>query len=218
MSTLSEREARPGGRRALQKEATRAAILAAARAVIREEGLRGATTRKIAARAGVAAGTVFVHFADVDALGEALLHDQIEAALRRGFATLRSGALVDDLVHVARALYASYAAEPELSREFLKAGLFRADPEGPLARQLRRFEGWMVVRIGRAIADGEVAAIEPRLGFLGFFSLYFAVLVGGLRGELSVEGQAATLAALLRRFFDGVGAGPAEPGPARGGG
>ena len=154
----------------------------------------------------------------MDPQNEALLHDHVEAALERGFSTLRSGALCDDLVHVARALYQSYAAEPELSREFLKAGLFRADPQGPLALQLRRFEGWMAVRIGRAIADGEVPAIEPRLAFLGFFSLYFVVLVGGLRGELSVEGQAATLAALLRRFFHGAGAGPAAGGPTRGGG
>ncbi len=57
-------------------DATEERLLAAAREVFDEEGFRGATTRKIAARAGVNEVTLFRHFATKEEL--------IGAALERG--------------------------------------------------------------------------------------------------------------------------------------
>jgi AcrR family transcriptional regulator len=104
--------ASPAGR-AQQKAATREALLAAARRVIATAGFDRATTRAVAAEAGVAVGTVFAHFPDVGALAEALLDEHIGAALARAERTRpRKGDVVTRLVHVARALYDSYDVDP----------------------------------------------------------------------------------------------------------
>ncbi|GIW14032.1 MAG: hypothetical protein KatS3mg062_1471 [Tepidiforma sp.] len=57
-------------------DATTERLLAAAREIFEEEGFRGATTRKIAARAGVNEVTLFRHFANKEEL--------IGAAIERG--------------------------------------------------------------------------------------------------------------------------------------
>jgi AcrR family transcriptional regulator len=62
---------RPGGLRARQREDTRDAILAAAAEVFVELGL-AAPMERIAKAAGVAVGTLYNHFADRDALMNAL--------------------------------------------------------------------------------------------------------------------------------------------------
>ncbi len=64
-------------------DSTEARILAAARAVFEEEGFRGATTRKIAERAGVNEVTLFRHFASKEALIGAALAEGHRIALER---------------------------------------------------------------------------------------------------------------------------------------
>lgn len=64
-------------------DSTERRILAAARAVFEEEGFRGATTRKIAERAGVNEVTLFRHFASKEALIGAALAEGHRAALER---------------------------------------------------------------------------------------------------------------------------------------
>ena len=61
-----------------RKSATRQALLRAAQDVLKAHGLTGTTTRAIAKQAGVASGTLFVHFADVNALVEALLDEHAQ--------------------------------------------------------------------------------------------------------------------------------------------
>jgi AcrR family transcriptional regulator len=114
--------------RAAQKASTREAILAAARKTLSREGLAGTTTRRVAEEAGVAVGTVFLHFPDTSALVEALLDAHLEKALAQAYRTLPTeGALIEQLVHVAKRLYDSYAIEPELSRAFIAGSLFPVD-------------------------------------------------------------------------------------------
>lgn len=56
-------------------------LLEAAHAVFAEEGFRGATTRKIAARAGVNEVTLFRHFASKEELLGAAVDRQVEASI-----------------------------------------------------------------------------------------------------------------------------------------
>lgn len=184
--------------RAQQKAATRASLLAAARRVIAKDGFDRATTRAVAAEAGVAVGTVFAHFPDVGALAEALLDEHIGDALARAERTRpRKGDVVTRLVHVARALYDSYDVDPSLSRAYLAASLFRVDPAGPAAARLAGFERWVVDEL---TAHGP-RGLDPRLAFTTFFALYFALLVAGLRGQLDRRRQLAALEAGLRQAF-----------------
>lgn len=202
---MSSRPPAPGGRvsaRQRQKEKTRDALLAAARAVVERRGFAKTTTREVAQEAGVAVGTVFLHFPDVGALAEALLDEHIGVALAKALRTLpKRGDVVRRLVHVSKKLFESYDLEPELSKQYLAASLFRGDPDGPAAARIAQFERWVTAQITEAVAEGAMPPIEPRLAFSVFFSLYFSALVVGLRGQLGRKDQLALLDASLRRFF-----------------
>lgn len=72
----SEGGAKGSSLRERLREATSAAILDAAEEVFAEKGLHAAHMNDIAARAGVAVGTLYNHFKDRDALLKALLNDR----------------------------------------------------------------------------------------------------------------------------------------------
>ncbi len=191
------------GTRQQQKQKTREALLAAARKVIAQRGLAKTTTREVAQEARVAAGTFFVHFADVDALVEALLDAHIAAALARALDTLpRRGNLVRRLLHVCTALIESYDAEPDLAREYLAASLFRSRPGGPTEARLLEFQAWVTGQIAEA-----APAVDAQVTFAMFFWTYFGCLVAGLRGQLRRKEQLGLLEAALKRIFTAPAAG-----------
>lgn len=84
------RDAAPSLRERVRAETTRA-VLGAAETVFAAQGLRAARMEDIAARAGVAVGTVYNHFEDREALLQALLAtrrtelvEKLDAALEAG--------------------------------------------------------------------------------------------------------------------------------------
>jgi AcrR family transcriptional regulator len=191
---------RPVGVRQQQKQRTREDLLAAARRLLAERGLAGTTSRAVAQEAGVAAGTFFVHFPDVEALMEALLDEHLGEALASAHGTMPArGDLVDKLVHVSRCLYESYDRDPALSRAVIAGSLFQARRGGPADARLAELAAWAIPEIQASLGPG--SPLDPALAFNVFFSLYFGTLVAGLRGDLSREAQVASLDAALRRFF-----------------
>ncbi|MCH0540836.1 TetR/AcrR family transcriptional regulator [Streptomyces sp. MUM 203J] len=196
----------PGGVRQERKRQTRRALLAAAREVLGRRGLSGLTTREVAAEAGVAAGTFFVHFPDVNSLVETLLDEHIEHAMADACGTLPPSAdVVGRLVHVAGRMYDSYDREPELSRQYLAASLFPAGPGGVSAQRVAEFREWVAAELARAEKAGEIPPVDVELAFTAYFSLYFALLVRGLRGEIGRDGQVRMLDETLRRILGAGG-------------
>jgi AcrR family transcriptional regulator len=188
--------------RAEQKLATRATVLEAARTVLAREGLAGTTTRKVAEEAGVAVGTVFVHFPDVAHLVEALLDEHLAKAVAKATRAAK-GDLVTALTQVAKGLFDSYDREPELAKAFLTASLFGGQPGGLQDTRLAAFEQWVGARLAAAIAAGEVPPVDLEVAFAAYFSLYFGALVAGLRGLMTRRQQQHFLERALRRFFSG---------------
>jgi AcrR family transcriptional regulator len=185
-----------------QKQRTRKQLLEAAKKVIQSRGFAQMTTRSIADQAGVAVGTVFVHFPDMSALAEELLDERIGATLERAFRTLpMRGDFIQRLLHVFTKLLESYGRNADLSREYLSASLFRSHPDGPSAQRLALFRAWVMSEISSGVAARQTAKIDPALAFSATFSIYFGVLVGGLRGDLDRKAQANVLEASLRQFF-----------------
>ncbi len=77
-------------RRARERAARRASILDATRALVRERGFVGTTTRAIAARCEVSEATVFFHFGSKDEVLTSLLFEGIEF-MRQGLLEARDG-------------------------------------------------------------------------------------------------------------------------------
>ena len=186
--------------RAEEKARTRQAILAAARELLTSRGADELTSRAIAEAAGVAVGTVFLHFPTTTRLFEALLDVHLEAALARGFATMKAKGLVPRLCHLARCLFESYDADQALSRLYLTRTLFPDDARQGDPR-LDELMSWVGGEVARSVERGHIDSVEPALAGLLFFSLYFTLLVGGLRGALSREQQLSQLEAGLERVF-----------------
>lgn len=188
-----------------RKERTRAELVSAARVVAKEKGFPAVTARDVATEAGVAVGTVFVHFPTMALLAETLLDETIGVALQDAERTLPEIGLIDQLVHLSTTLYEAYRAETELSREVISASLFEAAPDGPSVRRLAQFRSWVGERVEGAVAAGEIAPVPGAEAFAGFFALYFGVLAAGLRGELEPDAQPVLLRSLLTRLLQPVG-------------
>lgn len=187
--------------RELQKQATRERLLAAAQVVLRRDGLARATTRAVAAEAGVAHGTLFLHFRDLPTLVDAVLDRTVGPAVEAAVATAPKGALLPALLHVCGALYAAYDRDPELARAAIAGSLFHVEPSGVGDQRLAEFSVWVVGQVMAAVERGELEPIDPLLAFSSFFSLYFGVLVAGLRGQLAPADRLPLLEAALRRLF-----------------
>jgi len=188
-------------KRSEQKERTRQAVLAAARERIAAQGFGATTAQDVAGAAGVAVGTVFLHFPTMGRLAETLLDETIGEALARVGGPPVGEDLVGQLVQVAAVLYDAYRADPELSRQVLSGSLFEAAPDGPSSRRMTEFAGWVGARVEAAVAAKLIEPVAPSEAFAAFFALYFGALILGLRGELDPAGQLDLLERLLRRVF-----------------
>ena len=182
MNTFTQK---PGPRLA-RKQQTRAALLEAARGLFVERGFERTTIREVAERAGVAVGTVFVHFPDKSALLVATLDEQLEATLTRAWATLPRGPARAQLGHVVGALYRMYAKAPVLARVLIKESLFVEGP-GKAASVAR------IVEFTQALA---VVLARP------------GVLAPGLDVE---DATGAVLAAYLGCLIEGLSADKLDP-------
>jgi AcrR family transcriptional regulator len=79
------------------KVATRCRILEAARARFSEAGFEAATTREIAAAAGIATGTLFNYFPSKEAIAMALVAEALGEARRQSEGRPRGESLEEDL-------------------------------------------------------------------------------------------------------------------------
>ncbi len=172
----------------MQKEETRARILEVARSHFERDGFEGANVRSIAADAGVAAGTVLLHFADKRDLLHAALFDDLAALISE--TTSREvgvGPLETQLRDIVRPFFAYYAKRPILSKELLREALLAESPwRERFTAQVARVHLHVVELVSAAKARGEVApdADGPVLG-AAFFAFYYFALIGWVQGGLS---------------------------------
>ena len=177
--------------RARGKRRTLAAVRDAAWALFCERGYEGATAREIAARAGIAAGTIFVHAKDKEELLVLVFQDRAELAFDRGIAVLSEEATVIERVTGSFAgLCEEYALRPALARRYLCATLTVGGAHG--AAQ---------ARLEAKVLDHLVALIEDPRG------------AGALRADLDAASYARNLFALYRFTVLAWLAGPSSTTP-----
>jgi len=201
--------ARISTRRTQAADETRRLILAAAKELYLEKGYRQAPSRELARRAGVAEGTVFAHFPDKASLLAAALHEDLEQTIGRAVASLppRDAPCRDRLLHLAGALYAYYAENPELSRALVKESLFLGGDWGERVRDaVLGFVSLVSGIVEEARAQGEYAPdVDAVVAGRAFFAAYYLELVGGLSGPGFDPAQVRTdLEAQIRLWERGL--------------
>ena len=170
-ATATERPARRGPRKApraakAEPQARRQAILEAALHVFAEHGFEAARLDDVAARAGVAKGTLYLYFKSKEALFEALIRDAVSPIMEQ----MRHLAALPD-VPAAKALGTFFALfEREVLGTKRKLLLRLVISEGPRFPAIAQFYHREVVARGlalmrglaeRAVREGEFATDAP---------------------------------------------------------
>jgi AcrR family transcriptional regulator len=153
-----------GGRRERNKAERRRRIKQAARAVFAEKGFEAATTREIAARAGVANGTLFLYAPDKVDLLMMIVNDELDPLTRASLAVLSPArALLDQLMEFFADRYEYWARDPRLSRSLVRETFNhdgQNDAAGPETRRFHTHRARAKARIA------EIVRAQQREGLL----------------------------------------------------
>ncbi|MBX3189873.1 MAG: TetR/AcrR family transcriptional regulator [Labilithrix sp.] len=175
---------------------TREKIRQAAWDLFTTVGYDATTTQAIAKRAGVAAGTVFVHASDKPDLLFLVMHDRLAGVVDDRFATMPPPEvpLLDRLMHLFGGLFRMYGEHPHVAFAFVR---HYPGAKGPNAQRVSMLTFGFVHRIGSLVADaqnaGEVARdLDPLACAQNIFALYFMALVTWLSGYATLETALAT--------------------------
>jgi AcrR family transcriptional regulator len=145
-------------------------IFSAAKAILDREGVEGLTIRKVAARAGVSPMAMYRHFADKDALLNALMEDGL-AAWEKIVRAIRAQDPMEWLEAVIEALLKFALAQPHRfdAAFFLPAPKARRYPDDFVAGR-SPVVAMIMVRIDQAKADGRLGdrpAVDIALALAG---------------------------------------------------
>ena len=195
------------------KDATRDRVRKAAWELFSEVGYDTTTTKAIAERAGVAAGTVFVHASDKADLLRSVVYVELERRVDKGSEELGRGPLVDERLRLFSSLLAFYGENRKVSEAFLSvtmAPALDAMHSGYALEVTVRFLGVLASLVEQAKGRGEVRDdVGAMLAAQAAFALYFSVLSAWLQGFSSTEGAIASLRDLLDLLVRGLA--PGEP-------
>lgn len=189
MTTVTKRR-RPLTREE-RKEDKRARLRDAAWELFSTKGYDATTTKEIAARAGVASGTLFLYARDKADLLFLVLHERLSAAVDEGMRTVPIDApLLEQLLHLFSGFFRVYAQSPDVARAFIKE-LPGAD--GPNAQLTNQLTFALITHVAglvtRAQAKGEIAAdVPPVLLAQNAFALYYFALLAWLGKMTTLEG------------------------------
>lgn len=177
------------GLRARQKRDKLERLRTAAWELFTSKGFDETTTREIAERAGVAAGTLFLYAKDKPDLLFLVFEHRLAETVDEAFRSLPEASLKAQLIHVIGRLFAMYAKSPDLARRFVKE-LPGAD--GPNAQRVNGLTFVFLQRLGglieKAIERGEVRSDAlPLLAAQTIFAIYFMGLLSWLSGFSTLE-------------------------------
>jgi AcrR family transcriptional regulator len=193
--------------RSQHAEATRRAVLAAARSGFGRKGYAQTSVEEIAEAARVTKGAVYHHFASKEALFRAV-HAEVESeAQARAAAAMDPGESPIDQVVAAVNAYLDTALDEEIRRITLIDGLTVLGHEQDITADQQATQENVRSFIATSIARGEIADLDP--GFLTELIGGLAWLSGLLIARSSDPGSARTalgkaLDAMLRGLAPGA--------------
>ncbi len=173
-------------RRQKEKEDRRGAILSSAREVFFENGIRHATVDEIAARAGVAKGTVYLYFDSRETiLAHLLLEglDTLNTRLEAAFDEATPATAEARLRRLARAYFDFHTTEPDYFRLMMAfdRGHFREAVNAEVYEQVvhRSLRGlrWVVRAFQQGVENSELVTGEAKQKAGMFWAALNGVLV-----------------------------------------
>jgi len=212
---------RSAGRRARNKAEKLARIEDAARALFAEQGYEATTTRALAERADIAAGTLFTYFPEKRLVLVHLLRTDIDRAIERAFRSMPAvppADPVDALVHLFGSIFRTYERDPSLARVFVKELLFIEDE---LAGEMGAWTLSFIARLGQLIGQWRDAGalgprVEPATAAYQVFSLYYLGLVTWLAtAAITPTVRDTMFRTSLEQLVRGLAPAPSETARAR---
>lgn len=166
------------------KEATRARVLEVAKAQLEELGYEATSIRGVAKAAGVATGTVVLHFPDKRDLLHAALFEDLDGTWQAAREASGKRALQKELSAIVKAFFDYYARRPTLSRALLRESLFAEPPwSARFAAQVADVHRHVATLAERAKERGELdAGVDSAVLAASFFSFYYFALLAWLQG------------------------------------
>lgn len=193
--------------RQAQKEATRNRVIYAARELFDTQGYEGTTIRDIAARAGVAVGSVFTTFACKGDILSQVMADRLDglyAELDRVMPHLRGGAL--DRLRTMFAIH--FGFEIRYARLFLAhiaaAYDWTLPPSAKPMGRNQRLQAIIGDCLAKGVADGEV---DPAIDVQEVIDLLMAAYAWTYRLAAWNDADAATMTAVMDRQIGLIAAG-----------
>jgi AcrR family transcriptional regulator len=189
------------GRRERNKEQTRQRILKAALELFRKKGLERTTTRAIAAKSGIAEGTLFNYFKTKEDLALYFFQRATDDVIKwyQGARQLKKAGLAEKLFAIVQRQL-EYIAPYD---NFIGAAFFRSLQPGSKLSPLSFESGELRLKylrfIREVLAEAEAAGEIPRLGELGAYAFglfYTGMLLHWLHDTST--GREKTLALLDR--------------------
>lgn len=159
-------------------ERTRAALVEAALATLKEDGFAGTTARAIAQRAGVNQALVFYHFGGVNRLLLAAVDASAAARLARYGAAIDAATGPQELARTARELYREDVEGGHVTvvTELIGASLTHPELRPELVERMRPWLDLTQRTLERLTAGMPAAALlPPRAGAFALVALYLGI-------------------------------------------
>jgi AcrR family transcriptional regulator len=214
MSTLSNAAppVEESSKRERNKRDKEARIRRAALTLIRDKGFAATTTREVAERAGIAAGTLFLYVKTKEELLDFVFTGEIAAVVDEAFASLPAeGDVVARMMHVFGRLLDFYAADVALAR-LLVVDAMLPRPGARSVPLTFAFVERMARILGEAQARGQLApdGLPDELAMHAFL-LYVGGVLHVINGFGTAEDARRTVARALEVHLSGLR--PKEPRP-----
>ncbi|HYF25450.1 MAG TPA: TetR/AcrR family transcriptional regulator [Baekduia sp.] len=191
------------GKRERTKQANRAAILEAARAVFADMGYGAASVRDIVRRTDLATGTFYNYFPDKEAVFHALLDEVAGAARERVSAARGSATTLEEFVRAGYEAYLAFLTEDRRTFELLRrnAGTIRAMFDDPA---LGGSTEDLIVDLQAGVAAGRLPEHDVELMATAMIGAGFEVGVRILErgGAQDVEAGLELLTAVFTAGFE----------------